>query len=475
METGAVGNTLVAWQGWSMAGSATALLILLIWILTWLLPFPSRSLEAQLDDPQGRADLRARLGEAGPLYRYRLAIRGLNGWLLDWFGEPTSGQALERCIAIAFVYPAALFVISVLLSATVSGKVAAHELLIFAACVVFGVFVTRRLFRLLYRLSTNFWRFIGGDSGLIFLIARVVLGAFAVIVAFAIAFVIASSVAGAFAEPGTMVLAVIAAFGLAFALAGILAAAGTLAAAAFTLTMTVAALAFAGEFAFVLLLFFVLLPMVNALLDWLSWIVTRFFLRLVAQVSAGIGGVLRLLGEIIGDILTAMLFLVGLAILLPNGIEIINTLLGLFGREPFAWQTLVTAARQNPFSEGLFVVGMLITTLVPTLVHLSVGLAGIITAWTPGASKAAAGLREELEPVLDVDGNQLHATMRPSVRQDARRTLLIARLWYVPSAVLAVGVFFGIAALMSVLGLPLGQLLEQIALCTSSWSHGQCQ
>jgi hypothetical protein len=474
MESGAIGNTLVAWQGWSMTSSTTALLIVLVWILTWLLPFPTRSLNAQLDDPQGRVDLRARLGEAGPLYRYRLAIRGLNGWLHDWFGEPTSGQALERCIAIAFVYPAALFVISVLLSATLSGRVALHELLIFAACVIVGVFITRRLFRLIYRLGTNFWRFIGGDSGLMHLIARVVLGAFAVIVAFAIAFVIATSIAGAFAEPGTMVLAILAAFTIAFALAGILAGAGPLAAAAFILTLTIAALAFAGEFAFILLLFFVLLPMVNALLDWLSWIVTRFFLRLVALVSDGIGGMLRLIGEIIGDILAAILFLLALAVLLPNGIEIINTLLGLFGREPFAWQALVTAARQNPLSEGLFVVGMLITTLVPTLVHLTVGLAGIIAAWTPGSAKAAAGLREELEPVFDSNGELVHTAIRPSVRQDARRALILARLWYVPSFMVAVGVFFGIAALLSALDLPPGQLLEKLALCSSAWSHGQC-
>ena len=130
--------------------------------------------------------------------------------------------------------------------------------------------------------GTNFWRFVGGDSDLIRLIARVVLGATAVILAFAIAFVIASTVAGAFAEAGTIVLAIIAAFALAFALAGVLAAAGTAAAMALLLVLTVAALAFSGKFAFLLLLFFVLLPMLNALLDWLSWIVTRFFLRRVA-------------------------------------------------------------------------------------------------------------------------------------------------------------------------------------------------
>jgi hypothetical protein len=40
MGPAGAGHVLIAWQGWSVTGSIAALLILLITILLWLLPFP---------------------------------------------------------------------------------------------------------------------------------------------------------------------------------------------------------------------------------------------------------------------------------------------------------------------------------------------------------------------------------------------------------------------------------------------------
>ncbi len=520
METGAAANSFIAWQGWGMTGAAVALLIVLIWILVWLLPFPSRSLEERLADPDSRAQLRDRLGGAGAFGRYRLAIRDLNGWLDAWFGPSTSGQALERCIAIAFVYPAVLFVATLVVAGAARGQIASHEIGIFLALTAAGGYLAHRGFRLLYRLGTNFWRFVGGDSDLIRLIARVVLGAMAVIIAFAIAFVIASTVAGAFAEAGTIVLAIIAAFALAFTLAGVLAVAGTAAAMALLLALTVAALAFAGKFAFLLLLFFVLLPMVNALLDWLSWIVTRFFLRRVAQVTPTWRGAGLLVLELSADLAAAIVLFLGLVVLLPNGIEIINSVLSLTGRDAFDWREVVLRANEAPLSEGLFVVGMLITTLVPTFIHITRGLAGIAAAWTPGAAEAAAGLRETWdnpgpawpqEEAADTTAQEAYyyqempqyaqggayaqggfqeaavidyaapaeedagsAELRPSVQQKAARVLRLSRLWYIPAAALSFGLFVGLAALVEVSGVALGDFLVKLAFCASSWSHGQC-
>ncbi len=522
METGAAANTFIAWQGWGMTGAAVALLILLIWILVWLLPFPGRSIEDRLADPESRAQLRERLGGAGPFGRYRLAIRDLNGWLDAWFGPSTSGQALERCIAIAFVYPAVLFVATLIVAGAARGQIAPLEIGVFLVVTAAAGYLAHRAFRLLYRAGTNFWRFVGGDSDLIRLIARVVLGALAVILAFAIAFVIASTVAGAWAEAGTIVLAIIAAFALAFALAGVLAAAGTAAAMGLLLALTVAALAFAGKFAFLLLLFFVLLPMVNALLDWLSWIVTRFFLRRVAQVTPTWRGAGLLVLELSADLAAAIVLFLGLVVLLPNGIEIINAVLSLTGRAAFDWRDIVLRANQAPFSEGLFVIGMLITTLVPTFIHITRGLAGIAAAWTPGAAEAAAGLRETWDnpghgwaqedaeqlaghggyyyqeapqyaqsgayaqggfqdgaAVMDysaaaVEEDESPAELRPSVQQKAAKALRLSRLWYIPAAVAALGVFAGLAAALEAAGVSLGDVLVQLAFCASSWSHGQC-
>lgn len=520
METGAA-DTFIAWQGWGMTGAAVALLIALIWILLWLLPFPGRSLEDRLADPEGRAQLRDRLGGAGAFGRYRLAIRDLNGWLDAWFGPSTSGQALERCIAIAFVYPAVLFVATLIVAAAARGQIAPYEIGVFLVVTAVAGYLAHRVFRLLYRLSTNFWRFVGGDSGLIRLIARVVLGALAVIIAFAIAFVIASTVAGAFAEAGTIILAIIVAFALAFTLAGVLAAAGTAAAMGLLLALTVAALAFAGKFAFLLLLFFVLLPMVNALLDWLSWIVTRFFLRRVAQVTPTWRGAGLLIAELGADLAAAIVLFLGLVVLLPNGIEIINAVLAITGRAAFDWREIVVRANEAPLSEGLFVIGMLITTLVPTFIHLTRGLAGIAAAWTPGAAEAAAGLRDTWgnpghawadNDVAQVEGQDTYyyqdmpeyaqgrayvqggfqdapvmdysaptdveaespAALRPSVQQNAAQALRLSRLWYIPAGLVSFGLFVGLVAVLEAAGVSLGDFLVQLAFCASSWSHGQC-
>lgn len=506
MGTDAAAESFIAWQGWGMTGAAVALLIMLIWILLWLLPFPGLSLDERLADPEGRARLRDRLGGAGPFGRYQLAIRDLNLWLDDWFGPSTSGQAMERCIAIAFVYPAVLFVVTLIVAGAARGEIAPHEVAVFIAVTLVASYLARRAFRALYRASTNFWRFVGGDSGLIRLIARVVLGATAVILAFAIAFVIASTVAGAFAEAGTIVLAIIAAFALAFTLAGVLATAGTAAAMVLMLVLTVAALAFSGKFAFLLLLFFVLLPMLNALLDWVSWIVTRFFLQRVARVSSSLSGAGLLVLELTADLAAAIVLFLGLVVLLPNGIEVINAVLSVTGRAPFDWQDVVLRANAAPFSEGLFVIGMLITTLLPTFIHFTRGMAGVAAAWTPGAAEAAAGLRDwsdnpshawstgdvaytqdqpdyyqqggfQEAAVLDHAPAEAEAeqdNLRPSARQKAAHVLRLSRLWYLPSAVLALGVFAALVALIDAAGLSLGDFLVTLAFCASSWSHGVC-
>ena len=516
MGTDAGAESFIAWQGWGMTGAAVALLIALIWILLWLLPFPSQSLDERLADTQGRARLRDRLGGTGPFGRYRLAIRDLNNWLDGWFGAPSSGQAMERCIAIAFVYPAVLFVATLIVAGAARGQIAPHEIAIFLVITLAGGYLARRGFNAVYRAGTNFWRFVGGDSDLIRLIARVALGALAVIIAFAIAFVIASTVAGAFAEVGTIVLAIGAAFALAFAIAGVLAVAGTAAAMALVLALTVAALAFSGKFAFLLLLFFVLLPMVNALLDWISWLVTRFFLRRVAETPGSLAGAGLLALELSADLAAAMVLFLALVVLLPNGIEAINAILSLTGRAPFDWRDVVLRANEAPFSEGLFVIGMLITTLLPTFVHLTRGFAGIAAAWTPGAAEAAAGLRALANSaeggsaatsdnpghgwaadefayaeaatqdasiggfqgagVLErgASGESAASDLRPSARQQAAKVLRLSRLWYLPAAALALGVFVALIALIGAAGIRLGDSLVTLAFCASSWSHGVC-
>src|SRR5262245_35366800 len=112
MNPAGSGLELISWQGWGVTGSIAVLLVFLTTILLWLLPFPSRSVHAQLADPIDIAELGVRLGAASVLERYRLAIRRFQDWLHAWFGPAWSIQSFERCVAIAFVFPVALFLLA---------------------------------------------------------------------------------------------------------------------------------------------------------------------------------------------------------------------------------------------------------------------------------------------------------------------------------------------------------------------------
>ena len=57
-----------------------------------------------------------------------------------------------------------------------------------------------------------------------------------------------------------------------------------------------------------------------------------------------------------------------LAALLPNALELLNTLFGLAKLPPFNWQAMAQRAVNAPWTDGLFVTGMLMTPLVPCFV-----------------------------------------------------------------------------------------------------------
>ena len=54
-------------------------------------------------------------------------------------------------------------------------------------------------------------------------------------------------------------------------------------------------------------------------------------------------------------------------------LEVSNLVFALFGFPEFAWKSQIDLARVSPFRDGLLVTGMLETTLVPTVIHLTLG------------------------------------------------------------------------------------------------------
>jgi hypothetical protein len=226
----------------------------------------------------------------------------------------------------------------------------------------------------------------------------------------------------------------------------------------------VAALAFASHFAFLLFLFFVLIPVVNACLDWLSWGITRMLMREGRRLSGDLKGLAGAAGLMLASFAVAVLLMVALAALLPNAIEAMNRLFALAGLSIFKWRDLVGNAVKAPWSEGLFVTGMLLTTIVPACTHLIVGLAGTLARFTPGALTAASYLSShpEVVPTLHEQG-------------PVKLTLILSRLWYLAAIAATLALIWLASFAIAATHAPVGSFLQQVALCSTSWSHGECR
>ncbi len=463
MDRASAHLALISWQGWGVIGSITALLILLTTILLWLLPFPSSAVAEQLAYPPSRADLRSRLSRYAPFARYLTATRRFSGWLQTWFGPRWSGQSFERCVAIAFVFPVALFLSASVLYGYKTGRVSLGEVLLFLFGVAMVSVIIGWLFRLVYWFARRMWRTIGGDSELAELIARIVLGAFAVVFAFAIAFAVASSLAGELSDVGTVVFAIIGGFAFALAFAIAFAFAGVWAFAIALVLVTIVALTMAKEFAFFLLLFFVILPTLNAMMDWVSWAVTRFHISFIERASPGVRGAFIVAVFLIAEVIASVVFVALLAVLLPIGLELADLLLSVFGRESFDWRAAAAQAVEAPWHEGLFITGMLLTPLVPTIATYTIGLAALAAPYTPGATRAVNAISDHPDSVPNADEVRL-----------VSRTVYLSRLWYVPALALSVGVFLGVWGGFHWAGIPVAAFLHNLALCSTAWSGGHC-
>jgi hypothetical protein len=436
---------------------------LLATILAWLLPFPERSLTAQLSRYDDRMALKDRLGAAPPFRTYLGTVRRFNEWLLEWFGPSFSGQAFERCLAIAFIFPITLFLITLITNGVTAHRIGGQEVLLFVSAFAVIAYVIVAAFKNLLGLIEHGWRMFGGDQGLAQTIARVLLGGFAVMVAFTISFAIATTFSGQVSNAGSVLGAMAGGFALAFAFAFAFALAG---AALFSIAIAVlagVALAFASQFAFLLFLFFILLPVVNASVDWLSWGATRFFLKQAETAEPDILGEIKVLLAVVGTFISGAILMVVLAALLPNVLEGLNHAFSFVKLPAFNWQALVQKAVNAPWTDGLFVTGMLMTAIVPASAHLVVGLTGVLARWTPGARTAAETISDHPE-----------APLAPNEQGPVKLTLIFSRVWYFVAAGLTVSVIAAASALIYFTHAPVALFLSNVALCATSWSHGQC-
>jgi len=463
MQPAEAGVSLAVWQGWGVVSVMAALIALLATVLAWLLPFPDRSLSSQLSNYPDRMALKDRLGAASPFGAYLVTVRRLGEWLDEWFGAPFSGQAFERCVAIAFIFPITLLALTLITNGLAIDRISWLHVLIFAVAFAVVASVIVVAFRNLVRLIEHGWTTFGGDSALAQTISRVLLGGFAFMVAFSIAFAVASAFSGQPNNATSVLGAMAGGFALAFALTLAFALAG---AALFSIVVAVlagAALAFASEFTFLLFLFFILLPITNASVDWLSWGATRALIGREKNAEADPKGGLTVFGVVVGTFLSGASLMVVLAMLLPNTLEVLNLALTSADLPRFNWEGLMNKALFAPWSEGLFVTGMLMTALVPASVHFIIGLTGVLARFTPGARTAGRSISDHPEVALS-----------EQEQMPVKITLILARLWYVVAAAVTLAVIAGVSGLISLTHFPVGRFLADVAVCATSWSHGQC-
>ncbi len=463
MHPAEAGLSLVTWQGWGVLSVMAALTALLATILAWLLPFPGRSLNSQLSHYDDRMALKDRLGAAPPFKAYLVTVRRFNQWLMEWFGPAMSGQAFERCVAIAFIFPVALLLITLIANGLSAHRISTWQVALFGAAFLTIAYVIVASFRNLLRLIEQGWTMVGGDQAIAQTIARVLLGAFAFMVAFTMAFAIASAFSGQVSNAGTVLGAMAGGFALALTLAVAFALAG---ATLFSVTIAIlagAALAFASEFTLLLFLFFILLPLTNASVDWLSWSATRYLLKQAERAEPDIMGVLKVFGAVLGTIASGALLMVALTALLPNTLELLNFAFTSASLPRFNWEALLNKAIEAPWTDGLFVTGMLMTAIVPASVHLIVGLTGVLARFTPGARTAAHSISDHPETPLT-----------PKEQVPIKITLILSRMWYFVAAGFTASLIAGASALIYVTHAPVAQFLGDVALCATAWSHGKC-
>lgn len=189
---------------------------------------------------------------------------------------------------------------------------------------------------------------------------------------------------------------------------------------------------------------------------------TRWLLTHLAAADVGFVSLIRIFGLIGLDLLAAGVLLLGLALLLANGIEWMNVFSDLFGISLVEWRSMALDALDFPFTKGFMITMMLLSTLVPTALHLFMGLGAVFYAWMPGRVAA-------IDYLEDVRKKGCAARQ---VSQD-QKVILVIMVAYLPGLILVPLLFLCVFKLFGLFK-PYGQFLFDLANCATAWSHGFC-
>jgi len=159
----------------------------------------------------------------------------------------------------------------------------------------------------------------------------------------------------------------------------------------------------------ILALFYVFLPLLNAIADLLSVGATRLFLRHVARNRPAAGWILAGLAL---DLFVAALCLSGLLF----GITTVLDIWAALGPStlPLDWRAYWTTLKTDPW-QGIALYLMVFTTLLPTFIHMIAGLGAIWTHKSRKLHHVAERLRsaqEQNKALNDIEAENLTATVR---------------------------------------------------------------
>lgn len=459
---------------------------------TGFLPLHYADLQKQLKNPLSRARIKSTLEKHGPFERYQAWLSHFNEKTDEIFGVNTSRRWLicrlatlksfGICLTAAYVYPMLVWLIAWIFGASpfFAGRQIMPDikdewfrllvvLTLFLFAGLFGLYVHRfgqfsdwitdnfcRIFQVDTATAPPLTRRITGSAGLVGAVA--IAGCIAG--AGAIAIVSAIAGAGAILIAGVGAVAVVVVVAVAVAVAGVVAIAFAIAGAI--------ALAGAGVDASVWVLFLIALPLANASVDGLSLLITRFFLKRASSISPGFPGALQLLGDLVADFTAAFICLVCLAALLPNVVIFYNSIAPAIHQPAIAWTEYLNNAVNDPWGHGLFVWLMLLTTMVPTFVHLSLGLTAVFAAGLPGP-------KHELLDAFPEDENYAGEWEDVAAQQRIARYYLFRQSggFLFGSAVtlfLVVTYVYGAFQLTD----GLGYTFQGAARCAASWHTGSC-
>ncbi|MGH1350460.1 MAG: hypothetical protein ACRBBN_06590 [Methyloligellaceae bacterium] len=477
-------EALFAWGSFSFIVAVTVLIL-----TTYMILFPQ--LEPRLSSRKASARKRIieRLALAPCLKSYQLSLRELSFSIQYFFTKPYSFKAFNRCFAMTFLYQLLLFIVA--WGITGESRMGSLQLLVstdnpiyrfliicaFSGIFILNFFIFIRLDQIVLYINNIPQRIAGlfmtinpDRTGVL---SGLLVGLFAVAIAGTVAVSSAFIFSGAFAND--FIFAGAFACAVACSVTGVVAFVGTDAGTSEAAAIESACFgAFAGASAFVfavafagkletttvILIFYALLPGINAFISQILWAFSR---HIIIQSIKGKNS-LAIMRLILLNILAVLALQVVLSVLLPNAVELIKLLLS-YGNEPVSveWRSMVITAAREPFGEGLIVTGMLLMIILPAGLHMMYGLGGMFLGFSRSSRTLARQLPyspgSNYQPELrEIEKSRIHSIYQSNT------------VVHILAGTFVTSLFFGLYSAFAITGISFGEFLAQVALTSTQWA-----